>query len=30
MKVHMKLEDCLLGVGILLVVGWLVILNTLL
>jgi hypothetical protein len=30
MKAVLKLEDSLLGVGILLVIGWLVILDTLL
>lgn len=30
MKAVLKLEDSLLGVGILLVIGWLVILGTLL
>jgi hypothetical protein len=30
MKALLKLEDSLLGVGILLIVGWLIILGTLL
>ena len=30
MKAVLKLEDSLLGVGILLVIGWLIILGTLL